>query len=203
MTYCDVSLPVPLDQSFTYWLPETLRHRVAVGCRVLVPFGPRKLTGVVVRVHDDQPEGPLKEVLRLVDEEPVLGRRAALARPLDLAVLLRAAGRGAARHDSALWRSPQEQAIFAHRCRPRCRAPAAVSGHRRRSRAASAALARSSAALGAVFVEESFRKLQRIDSLAREEGTSSRRGSGSRSRSLARIGHAPPGLVVGAERRTI
>jgi len=73
MTYCDVSLPVPLDQSFTYWLPETLRHRVAAGCRVLVPFGPRKLTGVVVRVHDDQPEGPLREVLRLVDEEPVLG----------------------------------------------------------------------------------------------------------------------------------
>jgi len=73
MTYCDVSLPVPLDQSFTYWQPATLRHRVAVGCRVLVPFGPRKLTGVVVRIHDDKPEGPLKEVLRLVDEEPVLG----------------------------------------------------------------------------------------------------------------------------------
>src|SRR5215472_4666470 len=72
MTYCDVSLPVPLDHSFTYWLPETLRHRVAVGCRVLVFFGSRKLTGVVVKVHDDKPEGPLKEVLRLIDEEPVL-----------------------------------------------------------------------------------------------------------------------------------
>jgi primosomal protein N' (replication factor Y) len=72
MTYCDVSLPVPLDHSFTYWLPETLRHRVAVGCRVLVPFGSRKLTGVVVKVHDHQPEGPLKEVFRLIDEEPVL-----------------------------------------------------------------------------------------------------------------------------------
>jgi len=72
MTYCDVSLPVPLDHSFTYFLPETLRHRVAVGCRVLVFFGSRKLTGVVVKVHDDKPEGPLKEVLRLIDEEPVL-----------------------------------------------------------------------------------------------------------------------------------
>jgi primosomal protein N' (replication factor Y) len=72
MTYCDVSLPVPLDQSFTYRLPETLRHRVRTGCRVLVPFGTRKLTGVVVKLHDQPPEGPLKEVLRLVDEEPVL-----------------------------------------------------------------------------------------------------------------------------------
>ena len=48
-SYCDVSLPVPLDQPFTYRLPETLRHRVQTGCRVLVPFGTRKLTGVVLR----------------------------------------------------------------------------------------------------------------------------------------------------------
>ena len=72
MNYCDVSLPVPLDQSFTYRLPETLRHRVQPGCRVLAPFGTRKLTGVVVKLHDQPPDGPLKEVLRLVDEEPVL-----------------------------------------------------------------------------------------------------------------------------------
>jgi primosomal protein N' (replication factor Y) len=72
MTYCDVSLPVPLDQSFTYRLPETLRHRVQLGCRVLAPFGTRKLTGVVVKVHEEAPEGPCKEVLKLVDEEPVL-----------------------------------------------------------------------------------------------------------------------------------
>jgi primosomal protein N' (replication factor Y) (superfamily II helicase) len=72
MNYCDVSLPVPLDQNFTYLLPETLRHRVAIGCRVLVPFGPRKLTGVIVKLHDAAPEGSLREVFRLVDEEPVL-----------------------------------------------------------------------------------------------------------------------------------
>ena len=74
MIYCDVSLPVPLDQSFTYRMPETLRHRIAVGCRVLVPFGSRKLTGMVVKVHDAAPDGPVKEVLRLLDEEPVLDR---------------------------------------------------------------------------------------------------------------------------------
>jgi primosomal protein N' (replication factor Y) len=70
--YCDVSLPVPLDQSFTYQLPETLRHRVRPGCRVLVPFGSRKLTGIVLKLHDQAPEGPVKEVFRLIDEEPVL-----------------------------------------------------------------------------------------------------------------------------------
>jgi primosomal protein N' (replication factor Y) len=72
MIYCDVSLPVPLDQSFTYQLPETLRHRVRAGCRVLVPFGSRKLTGIVLKLHDEAPEGAVKEVFRLIDEEPVL-----------------------------------------------------------------------------------------------------------------------------------
>ena len=70
--YCDVSLPVPLDQFFTYSLPETLRHRVRTGCRVLAPFGSRKLSGVVLRTHDDPPMGAVKEILRLLDEEPVL-----------------------------------------------------------------------------------------------------------------------------------
>lgn len=70
--YCDVSLPVPLDQAFTYALPETLRHRVKVGARVIVPFGSRKLTGFVLRVHDEAPERGAKEALRLVDETPAL-----------------------------------------------------------------------------------------------------------------------------------
>jgi primosomal protein N' (replication factor Y) (superfamily II helicase) len=70
--YCDVALPVPVDRPFTYELPLTLRHRVRAGCRVLAPFGPRKLTGVVVRSHNEQPNQELREVARLLDEEPVL-----------------------------------------------------------------------------------------------------------------------------------
>jgi primosomal protein N' (replication factor Y) (superfamily II helicase) len=70
--YCDVSVPVPLDQPFTYALPETLRHRVKPGCRVLVPFGSRRLTGVAVRCHDEPPGVETREALRLIDAEPVL-----------------------------------------------------------------------------------------------------------------------------------
>lgn len=72
-SFCDVSLPVPLDQVFTYSLPETLRHRVQVGSRLLVPFGTRKLTGVILRCHDDPPAMAAREALRLLDSEPVLG----------------------------------------------------------------------------------------------------------------------------------
>jgi primosomal protein N' (replication factor Y) len=73
--YCDVSLPVPLDRLFSYELPPTLRHRVQPGCRVVAPLGTRKLTGVVLRVHDDADNQNLREVLSLTDEEPVLEPR--------------------------------------------------------------------------------------------------------------------------------
>jgi primosomal protein N' (replication factor Y) len=70
--YCDVSLPVPVDQLFTYSLPETLRHRVQAGSRLVVPFGPRKLTGVILRCHDDPPSMAARDALRLIDSAPVL-----------------------------------------------------------------------------------------------------------------------------------
>lgn len=70
--YADIALPVPLDQPFTYSLPETLRHRVQAGCRLIVPFGSRKLTGIAVRVHDDPPGMAVREAWRLLDEQPVI-----------------------------------------------------------------------------------------------------------------------------------
>ncbi len=70
--YCDVSLPVPLDRPFTYSLPETLRHRVKPGCRLIVPFGVRKMTGVALRCHDEAPSMAARDALRLIDAEPVL-----------------------------------------------------------------------------------------------------------------------------------
>jgi primosomal protein N' (replication factor Y) len=70
--FCDVSLPVPLDQAFTYRMPETLRHRVQAGCRVLASLGTRTLTGLVLKTHTDPPQGQAREILRLLDEEPAL-----------------------------------------------------------------------------------------------------------------------------------
>ena len=70
--FADVALPVPLDKPFTYELPETLRHRVQPGCRLLVPFAHRKLTGVALACHDTSPPHKAREALRLLDEEPAL-----------------------------------------------------------------------------------------------------------------------------------
>ena len=72
MRYCDVSLPVPLDRPFTYELPLTLRHRAKPGCRIIVPFGTRKMTGVILRLHDEPPQVAIREALLVLDEEPAI-----------------------------------------------------------------------------------------------------------------------------------
>ena len=69
--FCDVSLPVPLDQPFTYALPLSLVNRVKPGARVVVPFGTRKLTGVVLALHRQTPNRNARAVEKLIDEEPI------------------------------------------------------------------------------------------------------------------------------------
>lgn len=74
MKYVDVILPLPLSATFTYLLPDGLQAAVQVGCRVIVPFGAKKIyTAVVVDVHERQPEGfEVKPVMEVLDASPVL-----------------------------------------------------------------------------------------------------------------------------------
>jgi primosomal protein N' (replication factor Y) len=73
--YCAVSLPVPIDKDFTYAIPLSMRHRVKVGCRVMAPFGNRNLIGVVSAIVSPADSGPYKELIRLIDEEPVFDHK--------------------------------------------------------------------------------------------------------------------------------
>src|SRR6201996_3292976 len=73
--FCDVALPVPLDQTFTYSVNGTASgDGPVVGARVLVPFSGQRLMGVVVRVHDDAPvDGfEIKPVQQVLDEAALL-----------------------------------------------------------------------------------------------------------------------------------
>jgi primosomal protein N' (replication factor Y) len=67
--YCDVALPVPLDQAFTYELGPLVAE---VGARVMVPFGGQRLVGIVVGLHDAKPEVETKRVERVLDEVGLL-----------------------------------------------------------------------------------------------------------------------------------
>jgi primosomal protein N' (replication factor Y) len=73
--YCDVALPVPLDQVFTYAVNgATSGSGPVVGARVLVPFSGQKLMGVVVRVHEDAPvdDFEVKPVQQVLDDTAIL-----------------------------------------------------------------------------------------------------------------------------------
>jgi primosomal protein N' (replication factor Y) len=68
-SFCDVALPVPLDMVFTYRVGDL---SPAVGARVLVPFRNERLSGVVTALHDCEPSMKAKEVLQVLDSDPVL-----------------------------------------------------------------------------------------------------------------------------------
>ena len=71
--YADVVLPLPLDGVYTYNIPADLEPHVQVGCRVLVPFGTRKMyTAIVMRLHNAKPDYATKDILELLDQTPIL-----------------------------------------------------------------------------------------------------------------------------------
>ena len=76
MHYVDVILPLPLEGTFTYSLPEAMAGKVCLGVRVLVPLGKSKTyTAMAVRVHEDAPEFKTRDILQVIDTEPVMLER--------------------------------------------------------------------------------------------------------------------------------
>lgn len=68
--FCDVALAVPLDLVFTYSIPAGMEP--VVGGRVLVPFRQRRMTGVVVELHDRKPSVATKNIISVLDSNAVL-----------------------------------------------------------------------------------------------------------------------------------
>ncbi len=67
--FCDVALPVPLDMAFTYRIGA---QQPVIGGRVLVPFRNDRMSGVVTALHDREPNVKTKDILQVLDSEPVL-----------------------------------------------------------------------------------------------------------------------------------
>ena len=71
--YVDVILPLPLDGVFTYSVPSELERQVAVGHRVLVPFGRNKTYVGIVNCQLANCElKNVKPVLQVLDPSPIL-----------------------------------------------------------------------------------------------------------------------------------
>ena len=74
MRYADIILPVPLQGTFTYAVPDGMA--VQVGMRVLVGFGRSKTyIGIVDRMHDTTPQGyEVKDIQAVMDTLPVVNQ---------------------------------------------------------------------------------------------------------------------------------
>ena len=65
MKFAEVILPLPLYRTFNYQIPEAFADKIAVGFRVLVPFGRKKIyTGIIESLHNQEPQGyEVKEII--------------------------------------------------------------------------------------------------------------------------------------------
>lgn len=73
--YAEVILPVPIPTLFSYHIPTALATKVKEGVRVLVPLGSKNLyKGIVRKCSREDPDiGKMKDVLDVLDENPVVG----------------------------------------------------------------------------------------------------------------------------------
>jgi primosomal protein N' (replication factor Y) (superfamily II helicase) len=76
--FAEVAVPVHIRQTFTYRLPGDMARRAHAGCRVVVPFGKKLLTGFIVAISPASAgeivDSDIKDVEELVDESPIITR---------------------------------------------------------------------------------------------------------------------------------
>ncbi len=66
----DVILPVPLPQSFTYLAPKDSHPQV--GSRVIVPFGKRRLIGIIENTNSSETPVKIRSIESILDEKPLI-----------------------------------------------------------------------------------------------------------------------------------
>ncbi len=69
--YIEVGIPLPLNQTFVYRVPEPLKTQCLPGMRVLVPFGPRRITGYVLADQESANGVEAKNILDVLDDHPL------------------------------------------------------------------------------------------------------------------------------------
>ncbi|MDE7396364.1 MAG: primosomal protein N' [Muribaculum sp.] len=72
--YAQVILPLPLNTTFTYIVPDTMQGKIVVGSRVIVQFGSRRYyTAIVIGFTDTPPQGfEIKSIIECLDTDPII-----------------------------------------------------------------------------------------------------------------------------------
>jgi primosomal protein N' (replication factor Y) len=64
--------PIPLDKTFDYLVPEELVFQIQIGKRVKVPFGNKKIVGIIYKIYKNDENydlEKLKSVIKILDKE--------------------------------------------------------------------------------------------------------------------------------------
>jgi primosomal protein N' (replication factor Y) len=67
-----VSLEIALRKEFDYSIPPELAGQIDVGSRVQVPFGPRKILGVVTAIAEESGHANLKPILKVIGAQTLV-----------------------------------------------------------------------------------------------------------------------------------
>lgn len=75
-TWIEVILPLALPRTYTYSVPQKFVKKIQPGCRVEVVFGKnKKYAGLIKSISTNKPEFPTKEIISVIDDEPILYSR--------------------------------------------------------------------------------------------------------------------------------
>lgn len=72
--FLDIAINLPINKTFTYTVPDNLRDKVAIGKRVIAPFGRKKhVVGYIVGISESCPvDYKLKDIIACLDEQVVI-----------------------------------------------------------------------------------------------------------------------------------
>jgi primosomal protein N' (replication factor Y) len=74
MLYASVIFSLAIDGPFDYIVLPPLSKKIKIGTRVWVSFGTQKVLGYVIALSRQTKIKQLKEILEVIDEEPILDK---------------------------------------------------------------------------------------------------------------------------------
>lgn len=70
--YADVVLPLAIQRELTYSIPQNLKDKIALGLRVEVSLKSKLYSGLVIKIHQEEPVYRVKSVISVLDEQQII-----------------------------------------------------------------------------------------------------------------------------------
>ena len=75
MLTANIILPFPLNDTYTYYVPQAMEEHICVGQRVIVSFGAKRFfTGIVYSLGEASDVADLKPIAEIIDNKPIVSQ---------------------------------------------------------------------------------------------------------------------------------